>query len=353
MVMRSTISYQTGTVTIPNFKLQNGEKFDEVQLAYERCGNSNGPTILICHALTGNQYAVGTNDQPGWWSGLIHDGGYIDTRSYEVITFNVLGGCDGSTGPGFMSPTGEAYQEQFPSLTVRDLVEIQFVALNVLGIDHLKAVIGGSLGGMQVLEWGLMYPDFMDAIFPIAVTPIFSDYAIAFNHIAKEAINQDLALQNGGQPEKGLSLARMVGMVTYRSDDLFSKRFSRGELNGEFDVESYLDHQGEKLAKRFNPYSYLRLLDVMNGHDISRDRGGYHQAIQKYRAPIFALSFNKDLLYPPSELKRFVIDVQETGGYAEFYEVDTIFGHDGFLVEFEKWGPFIQEKLSSLTAKAV
>ncbi|WP_279401883.1 homoserine O-acetyltransferase family protein [Piscibacillus salipiscarius] len=320
--------YQTGTVTIPNFSLENGEQFREVELAYERSGPENAPTILVCHALTGNQFAVGTDSKPGWWRGLIHEGGYIDTRYYQVIAFNVLGGCDGSTGPGSVGADGEPYQNNFPSLTVRNLVEVQFVALNMLGIDHLKAVIGGSLGGMQVLEWGLMYPDFMDAIFPIAVTPTFSDYAIAFNHIAKQAIKYDL--KNSSQPENGLSLARMVGMVTYRSNELFSKRFARSQVEGEFDVESYLDHQGEKLAKKFNPYSYLRLLDVMNSHDITRGRGSYQNAIQRYDVPVFALGFSNDLLYPPDELKRFVMDIEDAGGYAEFCEVDTMFGHDGF-----------------------
>lgn len=227
MELGNAISYQTETVTIPNFVLESGERFEEINLAYERYGLTTGPVILICHALTGNQFAVGTKDHPGWWSGLVRDGGYIDTRQYQVITFNVLGGCDGSTGPGSIGPYHEPYQSNFPRLTIRDLVEVQFVALNMLGIDHLKAVIGGSLGGMQVLEWGLMYPEFMEAIFPIAVTPQFSDYAIAFNHIAKQAIEQDLINQDGGQPEQGLSLARMIGMITYRSDDLFSKRFSR------------------------------------------------------------------------------------------------------------------------------
>lgn len=153
-----TKTVQHGSVSIPNFSLESGEQLDEIHLAYEQCGPINAPTILVCHALTGNQFAVGTDTKPGWWRGLIHESGYIDTACYQVITFNVLGGCDGSTGPGSSQPNGEPYQDQFPTLTVRDLVEAQFVALNILGIDQLKAVIGGSLGGMQVLEWGLMYP---------------------------------------------------------------------------------------------------------------------------------------------------------------------------------------------------
>ncbi|TFB21353.1 homoserine O-acetyltransferase [Filobacillus milosensis] len=351
--MAGSIPYYTGTIKIPNFILESGEQFDEVQLAYERSGHENGPVLLVCHALTGDQHSVGTDHEPGWWNGLIHDGGYIDLSYYQVITFNVLGGCNGSTGPSALGEDGIPYKLDFPKLTIRDLVEVQFVALNMLGVSHLKAVIGGSLGGMQVLEWGLMYPEFMDAIFPIAVTSQFSDYAIAFNHIAMKAIEQDLERNQGELATDGMSLARMVGMVSYRSDDLYSKRFARGEIDGVYDVESYLDHQGDKLARRFNPISYLRLLEAMNGHDIGRNRGGYRKTISQYRAPVFALGFKKDLLFPISEISRFVSGIQECGGYAEFYEVDTIFGHDGFLVEFHKWGPFIQEKLASLTAKAV
>ncbi|MBU6081947.1 homoserine O-acetyltransferase MetX [Allobacillus halotolerans] len=343
-----TKTVQHGSVSIPNFSLESGEQLDEIHLAYEQCGPIDAPTILVCHALTGNQFAVGTDTKPGWWRGLIHESGYIDTACYQVITFNVLGGCDGSTGPGSSQPNGEPYQDQFPTLTVRDLVEAQFVALNILGIDQLKAVIGGSLGGMQVLEWGLMYPDYMEAIFPIAVTPVFSDYAIAFNHIAKQAILRDQALKNGEQPKDGLHLARMVGMVTYRPEELFSKRFSRQQQNGVYDVESYLNYQGEKLANRFNPYSYIRLLDAMNGHDITRGRGSYQQVLEQFNVPIFALAFQNDLLYPPEKIKRFVKDLEKAGAYSEYHEVETIFGHDGFLVEFEKWGPFIQEKSMSL-----
>ncbi len=342
--MGKTVSFQQDTVSIPNFELENGEHFQEIQLAYERYGPTDAPTILVCHALTGNQYAVGTDAEPGWWRGLISEDGYINTRHHQVITFNVLGGCDGSTGPASFG----ADQSSFPQLTIRDLVEAQFVALNILGIDHLKAIIGGSLGGMQVLEWGLMYPNFMDALFPLAVTPTFSDYAIAFNHIAKEAINQDLKENNNNQAKNGLRLARMIGMVTYRPDVLFEERFSRSHNEEGFEVESYLNYQGEKLANRFNPLSYIRLLEAMNGHDIFRNRGERKKVIRQFEAPIFALGFSKDLLYPPSEIQAFINEIVLNGGYAEFQEIETNFGHDGFLVEFEKWGPLIQEKLESL-----
>ncbi|WP_408010472.1 homoserine O-acetyltransferase [Pseudalkalibacillus sp. A8] len=351
--MRKPNFYKTGTVQIPNFILESGEKLDEVELAYERCGPRNAPAILVCHALTGNQYTVGTSDEPGWWHGLIKEGGYIDTRRYQVITFNVLGGCNGSTGPASVNPQrGEPYHNNFPSLTVRDLVEAQFVALNILNINHLRAVIGGSLGGMQVLEWGVMYPEFIDSIFPIAVTPQFSDYAIAFNHISSLAIQQDPAWSEGKLPKQGLSLARMIGMITYRSDVLFEERFERNHIISEglptYDIESYLSYQGQKLTERFDANSYLRLLEVMNSHDLGRDRGGIDHAIQQLQVPVFAISFTRDLLYPPEKLHEFVKTIQQFGGTAEFYEVDSKFGHDGFLVEFEKWGYFVEEQLAEL-----
>ncbi|MCF6136641.1 homoserine O-acetyltransferase MetX [Pseudalkalibacillus berkeleyi] len=338
------MSYQTETVQIPNFTLESGEVLEEVELVYERCGPPDAPAILVCHALTGNHVTVGSDEQPGWWRGLIQKGGYIDTNQYQVITFNVLGGCNGSTGAATIHPEkGEPYGEDFPILTVRDLVEVQFVALKILGFKRLKAVVGGSLGGMQVLEWGLMYPTFMDLLIPIAVTPTLSDYGIAFNHIAKESI------QHGGT--KGLSIARMIGMITYRSDLLFNNRFDRRKSVSEgepYEVVSYLSYQGDKLTDRFDANSYMTLLDAMNTHDIGRGRGGIEEAIKGYEAPMIGIGFTRDLIYPPDALGGFISSIQQHGGNAQFYEVESDFGHDGFLVEFEKWGLIVKSKLAEL-----
>lgn len=290
------MTYITGEVKIPNFTIESGFHFDEVTLAYERCGSKEAPVILVCHSLKENQFTVGTEEKPGWWKGLIHNGGYVDTNKYQIITFNVFGGCNGSTGPSIIVSDGEKYDNRFPKLTVRDLVEIQYIALRILGIDELKAVIGGSFGGMQVLEWGLMYPDFMEAIFPIAATHYMRDEAIEFGYVfaeQQENINQNKSL------------------------------------------------------KRFTD-SFQILLDVMKSHDISRDRGSLEEAIKLFQAPIFALGFKKDPICPPNLIKDFVTKVNEQGGYAEFFEIDTKFGHDGFLVEFDKWGYIIKEKLISL-----
>ncbi|WP_235989032.1 homoserine O-acetyltransferase MetX [Aquibacillus kalidii] len=350
---------ETGTINIGDLQLESGEIIQEAQLAYERVGSAKNPTILICHALTGTQEAVGEKESPGYWAKLIKPGGYINLDDYQVLSFNVIGGCNGSTGPLSINPkTGKPYQSNFPFITVRDMVNAQYQALHKMKISHLKAIIGGSLGGMQVLEWGIMYPDKMDALFPIAVTPFLNDYAIAFNTIARLAIRQDPNWNGGNysfdtKPEDGLSLARMVGMVTYRTSELFSERFGREQRgnNGtshdeiNYEVESYLDYQGEKLTKRFDANSYLYLLRAMDTHDVGRGRGGWKQALLSIKARLHAVTFAGDLLFPTKDLEDFVYMMKENKADASLDHVDTQFGHDGFLVEFEKWGHLLKYRL--------
>ncbi|ASN07136.1 homoserine O-acetyltransferase MetX [Virgibacillus necropolis] len=311
--------------------LSSGEIIEEVTLQYERVGPIDAPVILVCHALTGNHITVGTHDSPGWWHGLIGQQKYIDTEKFQVITFNVLGGCDGSTGPSSINPeTDEIYQTNFPSITIRDMVHAQYQALKKLGIKNLAAIIGGSLGGMQVLEWGILYPTAMEKSIVLAATPFFSDYGIAFNHIALSAIKNDSV--------KGLELARMIGMVTYRSSSLFTDRFNREKTNSKYEVSSYLDYQGQKLAQRFDPTSYSYLLQAMNGHDIGEYRGGWQQASKEFKRPLLAISFENDLIYEPHHI-RALTEFMPTSSY---HHVQTNFGHDGFLTEFEKWGEIVQ-----------
>ncbi|MDC3416169.1 homoserine O-acetyltransferase MetX [Aquibacillus salsiterrae] len=362
MKMKVGLSRDTGTILIGDLQLESGKILTNVELAYERVGSINNPVILVCHALTGTQFAVGSNDRPGYWSKLIKLGGFIDLEKYQVISFNVLGGCNGSTGPLSLNPeTGEPYQTTFPFVTIRDIVKSQYMALEKMGITHLKAVIGGSLGGMQALEWGLCYPDMMDGLFPLAVTPYLNDYAIAFNNIARLSILQDPKWNNGrytqdNRPEHGLSLARMVGMITYRSSDLFNERFGReqrgpvGVSHEEiaYEIESYLDYQGKKLTKRFDANSYLYLLKAMDTHDIGRGRGGWQTAAKGFQAPVFAIGFTGDSLFPTKEYKILIDYLQQLDMTSSFEEVVTQFGHDGFLVEFGKWGNLIQEKLQSI-----
>ncbi|ASK64276.1 homoserine O-acetyltransferase [Virgibacillus phasianinus] len=313
-----------GNISFGPLHLTSGESLNEVTLQYERVGPADAPVVLVCHALTGNHITVGTNENPGWWHGLIGRDNYINTDEFQVITFNVLGGCDGSTGPGTV-------KSNFPSITIRDMVHAQYAALRKLEIDQLAVVIGGSLGGMQVQEWGILYPTMMEKLIVLASTPSFSDYGIAFNHIAQTAIKNN--------PIEGLEIARMVGMVTYRSSALFTERFNRKMVNpNHYDVTSYLDYQGKKLMQRFDPNSYLSLLDAMNGHDIGKYRGGWQHASKRIERPLLAISFEQDLIYEPDQIKAFTDEVPN----GSYYHINTKFGHDGFLTEFDKWGELVQ-----------
>lgn len=328
------------SVSIGSLTLESGEVLANVELAYERCGKQNAPVILICHALTGDQFAVGTAEKPGWWAGLAGPGKAVDTDKFQVITFNVLGGCCGSTGPLSINPhTGKPYRAAFPSITIRDMVNAEYAALQELGIPRLAAVIGGSLGGMKALEWGRCYPDYTTAIIPLAVTPAYSDFGVAFNFIGMQSILNDPEFKNGNYTDsgalKGFEVARMAGMVTYRSGGMFNERFKRSLNNENFEVESYLAYQGQKLAKRFDANSYLTLLKAMNTHDVSEAR---------LEVEIFSLSYTHDLLYPSKEMAPWLANQPS----ASWEIVDTQFGHDGFLVEFEKWDHHISKKLNSL-----
>ena len=346
--MEKSYSYEVSSITIPSLTLESGTTLQHVNLSYERTGNKEGPVILVCHALTGTHIVKGTSEDRGWWDGLIGPRSYIDTERFNVIAFNVLGGCEGSTGPTSINPeTGERYGPAFPDITIRDMVHAQYEALQQLDIDHIEAVIGGSLGGMQALEWGALYPSYLNKVFALAVSPALNDYGIAFNHIGIKAIEGDPDFQEGHYPQgatlKGLEIARMVGMVTYRTQELFDKRFQREETNDRFNVESYLDYQGKKLGKRFDPNSYLTLLKAMNSHDIGRERESIEKVAESYQCELISISYKGDLIYSPQYLKDFTNQVPK----GEHYFIPTAFGHDGFLVEFEKWGGIIASHLKN------
>ncbi|MGP4059293.1 homoserine O-acetyltransferase MetX [Halobacillus sp. H74] len=337
----------SSSIAIGPFTFESGEHLKHVELAYERYGPQGAPVILVCHALTGNQIAVGSDEEPGWWAGLIGDGCPIDTKHFQVITFNVLGGCHGSTGPASINPeTGRKYRQSFPDVTIRDMVHAQYQALQKLGVKEVQAVAGGSLGGMQTYEWGLLYPGYMKQLFILAATPYLSDYGIAFNHIGARAIQTDPQFKEGyyesNDQLQGFEIARMTGMVTYRSSTLFQKRFARSH-NAEtsYNIQSYLDHQGDKIKEHFDANSYLYLLQAMNNHDIGRGREGWKTAAEKYEADLYTISFEHDLLYPCALISHFA----EYPPRAEHHHVDTDYGHDGFLVEFNRWGNWIHNKL--------
>ena len=339
----------TGSVSIGRLHLESDEWLEDAELSYESIGpeDEDAPVVLICHALTGNQHAVGSTESSGWWSGLIGPGKTVDTNVFKVITFNVLGGCSGSTGPLSIDPvTNVPYRSSFPVITIRDMVHAEKIGLVALGIDKVHAVIGGSLGGMRVLEWGLLYPYDMNLLFPLAVTPYLSDTGIAFSYQSTESIESDAYYNNGNYEKsshlKGFETARMAGLVTYRSEALHKKRFARKtKREGLFEIESYMKYQGTKLAERFDANSYLTLLKAMNTHDIGRGRNGIEMASKQYKAKMIAVAFTHDLIYPIDHIHSFADHVQDS----HFHIVNTPFGHDGFLTEFEKWGHILSTHL--------
>lgn len=353
--------------------LDSGRQLPEVTLCYETFGKLNAAkdnAILVCHALTGDSHAAGRygaeDPKPGWWDDAIGPGKALDTERYFIICSNVLGGCQGSTGPGSLNPaTGRPYGLDFPVITVRDMVRAQARLLDQLGIDKLLAVVGGSLGAMQTLEWAATYPDRVRGIIPIGGAGRFHPQGIAFNEVQRQAILHDPGFR-GGQyygtpgPVRGLAIARMLGMITYRSDESMWQQFGREVRDPEglpelergmaltYQVESYLHHQGQKLVDRFDANSYLYLTRAMDLQDLGRGRGGYEEAHRLIRAKVLSIGIRSDLLFPTYLQKETVQLVQQAGGSAEYLEMDSPWGHDGFLVDFHLIGPAVSEFLEQL-----
>jgi len=340
------------------FILESGERLAPVQVAYETYGSLNAErtnAILVCHALTGNAHAAGADSrgQTGWWDGLIGKGKAFDTENYFVVCSNFLGSCYGTTGPVSTNPaTGKPYGQQFPEFTVRDMVRLQRDLIGHLGIEHLAAVAGGSLGGMQALEWAVMYPDIVQAIIPIGTAARHSAWCIGLNEVARLAIQNDPAWFNGNehwQPDRGLALARMIAMISYRSRESFEARFGRKQSvrngTGEpgFEIESYLHYQGQKLVDRFDAATYVAITRAMDRHDIGRDRGDYRDVLRSVKARALCIGIDSDVLYPVAEQT----DIAEHIPNARYAELTSPHGHDAFLIEFEQLnqlvGQFLQE----------
>jgi len=371
--------------------LDNGQSIAPVTVAYQTYGtlNTDGRNaILICHALTGNAHAAGisyTSDisyivenQPtsnnnhrnpkhlhGWWDGVIGEGKAFDTSKYFVICPNFLGSCYGTTGPASIDPTtGKPYGMNFPNITVRDMVRVQYALLKHLGVNQLATIAGGSLGGMQVLEWALLYPEFVRSIIPIATSAKHSAWAIGLNEVARTAIKTDPAWMNGSyttQPFKGLALARMIAMISYRSQVSFGKKFGRsiateqanelrvhfGEKETLFEAESYLRYQGKKLVDRFDANTYLYITEAMDSHDITRERGTLEDVLGSIDIPVISIGINSDVLYPVHEQQELAALIPG----AHYAEIDSIHGHDAFLIEFNQLNKIIQIFLEEVKIK--
>ena len=339
------------------FALEGGGLLRGVTVAYETWGTLDpdaGNAVLVCHALTGDSHAAGGLDAghptPGWWDGIIGPGRVLDTDRWFVVCVNVLGGCQGSTGPASPHPDDRRpWASRFPVVTIRDMVRTQAAVADHLGVARWALVVGGSMGGMQVLEWGTMYPERVAALAPIATAAAASAGQIGWWSSGRRAIRMDPRWRGGDYydaapgdgPHEGLSTARMMSMMTFRSDDVFSARFGREVVEPvegftlwqRFQVERYLEYQGDKLVRRFDANSYLLLTKAMDLHDLGRGRGGMEAAFARLRAPVLSIGVGSDILYP-SHQSREIVDLAKAAGVpAEYAELDSPHGHDAFLIE--------------------
>lgn len=331
------------------FRFECGKVIPEVGIAYETYGKLNKQgtnAVLICHALTGDAHASSYNHpdkREGWWDGIIGKGKAFDPDKYFIICSNFLGGCYGTTGPASINPiTGKRYGNDFPQMSVRDMVNLQYKLIRHFGIKRLKAISGGSLGGMQTLEWALMYPGMVEKIIPIATAARHSAWAIGINEIQRKAIVEDPAWNQGNytqQPLKGLSTARMLAMVSYRSPVSLEEKFGReiklynsDEPKPVYQVESYLHYQGQKLVNRFDANTYIYITRAMDLHDVTYGRGRLDQALSQITARALCIGINSDVLYPVTEQKEIAKNIPKS----EYFEIKSIHGHDAFLIEFDQ-----------------
>ncbi len=334
--------------------LESGECLSQITLAYETYGRLNrdkSNAILVCHALSGDAHAAGVHegqDNPGWWDEMIGPGKAFDTDKYFVICSNVVGGCKGSTGPGSTNPaTGRPYALDFPFITISDMVNAQKHLIDSLGIKQLLSVAGGSMGGMQTLQWVASYPDFISSAIPVATTLKHSPQQIAFNEVARQSIMADPTWCDGnyyeyGQPEKGLAVARMIGHITFMSDqsmeEKFSRRLKKGRLNfnfdPEFEVEGYLHYRGANFVKRFDANSYIYLTKALDYFDLSGGKLIPHG--KRLFTRIMVISFKSDWLYPSSQSQEIIRLLKQRHVNATYCELNSTYGHDAFLVEIDE-----------------
>ncbi|WP_371367221.1 Homoserine O-acetyltransferase [Sporomusa rhizae] len=332
--------------------LVQGDSLSEITVAYETYGNmseARDNVILLAHALTGDSHPAAHDlyDEKGWWEPLIGPDRPLDTNRFYIICANVLGGCQGTTGPASIDPaSGNPYGMRFPEITVRDIVRVQKRLLEVLGIDHLAMVIGGSMGGMQTLQWAVDYPGFIDAAVVIAAPGYSAPQAIAYNRVGRQAVTLDPDWKNGDYyggpgPVRGFAAARALGMITYQSEMSMAYKFGRRTREGQFEVENYLDYQGESIAKRFDANSYLYLLRALDLFDISAGYSSCEEALARIDAKVLVVGVSSDILYPAYQQQELAKILKSVGVCTDFAIIDSPHGHDGFLIDFQLLRPLL------------
>ena len=348
--------------------LESGRILEPYEIAYETYGTMNeekSNVILVCHALSGSHHAAGTyagERKAGWWDGLIGDGKAIDTTQYFVICTNVVGSCFGSTGP--MSeryPALEPYRLKFPVVTIKDMIRAQMHLLAELGIYHLKAIVGGSMGGMQALQFAVDYPNFADEIISLAATYATRPWTIAFNKVAVEAIRRDPRFEHGNYAKDafreegmdGLAIGRIAGHISYLSPFSMDEKFGRNyvsndglfELFGRYEVERYMEYNTSNFSRIFDPLSYLYIVKAINTFNLSRGYDSLHDAVSRIKARVHLIAFSSDYLFFPSEMEHIARMLKRNGQSHSYMEVESSYGHDAFLVELDKFSGQIKEIL--------
>ena len=364
---------ERGAISFDSITLDNGSTLAPVEVAYESYGQLNAAksnAILIEHAFSGDAHAAGVDPdtgKPGWWDSMIGPGKGFDTDRYFVICTNVLGGCRGTTGPSSVDPaTGCPYALKFPAITIGDMVRLQRMAIDWLGIPRLLAVTGGSMGGMQALEWAVAYPGRVVSAIPIASTTRHSAQQIAFNEVGRQAIMFDSNWNNGDYygkqpPAGGLSVARMVGHITYMSDHSMREKFGRRlrekddlsyGFGVDFEVESYLRYRGSQFVSRFDANSYLYITKAMDYFDLTRGRGTLEETLARTEACFQVISFSSDWLYPSYQSQEMVRALEAVGRDVSYTEVQSSYGHDSFLLDVAEQPDVVREFLSRMEGVA-
>ena len=351
------------------FILESGEKLSPVTLAYETHGTLNSDksnAILILHALSGNAHVAGFHEgdqDPGWWDNMIGSGKAFDTDKYFVICSNVIGGCQGSTGPSSNNPkTNNPYGLDFPLITIKDMVEAQSRLVSSLGISKLLCVAGGSMGGMQVLQWTVSFPEMVQTAIPIATSARHSPQQIAFNEVGRQAIMADPAWKDGNYyghaaPSRGLAVARMIGHITYMSDASMAEKFGRRvkeertgkKFSPDFEVEGYLQYRGDNFVKRFDANSYLYITKAIDRFDLTNGAGLEKVFKSASGIKFLVIAFKSDWLYPAYQSKEIVRACKQAQIDVSYCELNSTYGHDAFLVEVEEQEHFIKNFLRRIS----
>jgi len=362
------MTVETQFVRFDSLSLDNGAKIGPVDVAYETYGELNrdrSNAILALHAFSGDAHAAGISretGQPGWWDSMIGPGKAFDTNKYHVICSNILGGCRGTTGPSSINPaTGQPYAMSFPVITIGDMVRLQKRLIDHLGIQRLLSVAGGSMGAMQALQWAVSYPSSVASAIPIAGTARHSAQQIAFNEVGRQSIMADPDWNGGNYyggkpPARGLSVARMVGHITYMSDDSMHEKFGRRlrekdqfgfDFSVDFEVESYLRYRGSQFVNRFDANSYLYITKAMDYFDLTNGEGSLDAILEKATARFLVISFTSDWLYPSYQSQDVVRALRRRNRDVAYCELPSNYGHDAFLVEVGEQTELVRGFLAS------